>query len=186
MLGGPEDEKRLKITHRIVQEETKQALMKEDVTKVKVVLEKLLREFNSILNAVRKNDDSYENFCDLIPHAKTLINEAKTMDLIIKERAMLIVVLGWHYRKTGDDEQALDYWTELLNNQKLINALDSTNLFKARLLQKISKAYINLEGEENIRKGLRSAEDCLQIFQRDFPRNHKEIGLVFSYMGNAY
>jgi len=185
-VEGPEDEKKLRITHRIVQEETKQALMAGDVRKAKVVLEKLLTELNSFIEAEGTEWGAWGMELDLIVHAKTLINEAKTMDLISKERAALIANLGLYHHKTFDDEQALHYWTELLNNQKLINAVDSTNLLKARLLKNITKIYINLEGEENIQKGLRSGQDCLQILQRDFPKNHKEIALVFLSMGNAY
>jgi len=177
----------LKVSHRIVQEETKQALMEEDATKIKGVLEKLLRGLNNIFENELDKSHRHQNFkikSELVTHAKTLIDEAKMADLLTEEHAMLIYALGSYNNDIVlDRKEALHYWSELLNNQKLTNKVNSNVLFKARLLDDMSKAHVRLGGKENIQKGVQLYKDSLEI---QHPGDDEAIGLALMKIGMDY
>ncbi len=67
----------LKVSHRIVQDETKQALIKEDVTQASKLLEKLINALDEVFPGVNDNPENWKEASQWINHAEMLVEEAK-------------------------------------------------------------------------------------------------------------
>lgn len=77
------NERKVKVTHRIIQEETKKALIEEDSKQVLKILKKLIIEIEKIFPKVTYDPENWETATELVNHARILIQEAKERNLAV-------------------------------------------------------------------------------------------------------
>ncbi len=175
----------LKITHRIVQDETKKALVIEDATQVPKLLEKMIHELDQILPNVNDNLEHWRKAAEWINHAETLTQEGKKVNLSFTEKANLLHKIGiYYYQVNLNYNQALYYWKELLSYQKSVHQGNHSDI--ANTLNNIGKAYESLFGEQNIEKGIIYMEQSLEMRQKLFLGSHPDIATSFNSVGVAY
>lgn len=180
------DKIELKVNHRIVQEETKKALIQEDKEQIKVVLEKLYSELYRVLDYSyeKKSDLSRKEVLELIPHAKILINEARSAGIFSGASRLMGDMGLYYYEILHDHKEAIRYWEELVKDQKLLDSAPEPQLFKASTLNLLGNAYVNLKGKENASQALKHCTEALAIFQKQ--GNNEGIAYTYGLIGILY
>jgi len=180
------NQKILKISHLIIQDETKKALLEEDRTQTSKLVEKLIHEVDHILLNVDDSPANWEKAKKWIHHAEVIVTEAKKSNLSFSEQEELISKIGsYNYEVKNNYQEAINYWQQLLDNQKNINP-PGNNANVASLYNKIGWAYRRLEGEKNLKKALSYLEQALEINQAIFPPNYAEIASALNRIGSIY
>jgi len=109
------NERKVKITHRIIQEETKKALSEEDKTQYQKILEKLIHEVDRQFPNVNNNPQNWEKVMKIVSHAKVLIEETKEINQSADGRNQLLSKIGaYFYYMNFNYKEAINYWEELL------------------------------------------------------------------------
>ncbi len=172
------DEERIliKISHKIVEEETKKTLADEDGSQVNGILEKLMMElgkvFENIFEEYDRTQISKERL-EWLTFARTLLEEAKTRALYTQDRVMLLYRLGLYCSKILHNfQETIKYWEDLLSDEYLIKDTHFPQSLKANVLNQLGGVYVNLQGEENANKGLGYYKKSLGLYQT--LGNHKE------------
>ena len=177
----------LKVSHRIVQAETKKALAEEDKDKTQApkLLAKLISELNKIWPDIDQDPENWKGIAELVGHAKILIKET---DLSFVGRENLLRKIGSYYLHIVYDlKEALCYWEEELDCLKLVHKGNHPNI--AISLNRVGRAYCALSGfgeKENIVKGLTYLEESLEMNKALFPGNNPSVATSLNEVGNAY
>ncbi len=178
-------QKILKVSHRIVQTETRKALAEENKTQIEEILRKLISELDKVFPNVNENPENWDGMNELVGHAKILIKETEKTDMPIVERINLLNKVGsYYYHIVFDYKEALCYWEEKLAWKKRINTGNHPDI--AASLNNVGSAYQALRGEENIRIGLKYQEESLKMKQALFSGNHPGIAASLNNIGSAY
>jgi len=179
------NERKVKVTHRIVQEETRKALNEEDKSQNQKILEKLIHEINQVFPNVNSNPENWKKVMEIVSHAKMLIEEAKEIDQATPGRASLLSkIVTYFFYINFNYKEAINYWEELLKHQMNIHTEGHPKV--ARLLNSVGIAYCRLGGAENVKKGLQYFEASLKMRQELYPSNHLDVAGSLNNVGRAY
>ncbi len=178
-------QKILKVSHRIIQNETKKALVEENQTQVAEIMEKLIAELDKVFPLVHKNSENWQEAKKWVNHAKMVVKEAKKINLSFAKRGNLLSKIGYYNSEIMFDyKEAIYYWEETLNYQKEVYQSNHSNV--ASSLHRLGFAYPQLGGEENVQKGLKYDEDGLKMNQALFSGNHSDVASSLTSVGFAY
>ncbi len=179
------NQKVIKVSHRIVQSETKTALAEEDKAQVKKILEELIGELNQELPNVDDNLQISKAVSELISHAKLLIEESKSVNSSIVGMENLLAILGlYYYRVVLNSSEAIQYWEQALDCQRLVHKGNHPNT--ARLLSILGLAFAELGGDKNIRIGIKHHEDALMMRKVLFQGSHPLLARSYSNLAMDY
>ncbi len=179
------NERKVKVTHRIVQGETKKALNEEDKSQCQKILDKLLQVVDREFPKVNANPDNWKEVMEIIGHAKMLIEETKEVNQTIASRTSLLSKIGaYFYYINFNYKEAINYWEELLNNERNIHTEDHQDV--ANSLDNIGLAYKNLGGAENVKIGLQYLEASLKMRQVLFSGKHADVASSLNNVGATY
>ncbi len=156
----------LKVNHRLVQTETRKALIEEDKNQPSQILEKLVK----ILLHFFKD---YSRITpELLRQAKTILEAIDDANLSVAgQEILLLYELGMYYDKIEDYKSAI-YYYEQLSNAKYNNNGYYT-IPKVSVLQNIAYWYRRLGGKVNNQKALEFAEKAFNLLQDpDFKRDN--------------
>ncbi len=173
------DKKVLKVSHRIVQEETKKALNEEDKAQNQKILEKLIEEIDKEFPTVNEDPHNWKEAAQWINHAQLLVEETKK----IRIRKDLESKIGdYFYYVSFNNNKAIDFWQQFLDHEKSIS---QESPIIAQLLDSIGNAYEDQEGDENARLGLKYQEDALKMRRKLFPGNHLDVATSLNHVAGA-
>ncbi len=175
----------LKVSHHIVQDETKKALAQKDKNKTEQtkILEELIIELNKKLpyiNEDAKTSLEMQKIVELVNHAKIVVEEGKELSLESIED--LLEKIGAYYFSIFNYNQAINYCKKALNRQ--IHKKNHSAV--ANILDFLGVAYPKLGGEKNVREGLECGEKALKIRQKLFPNDLSSIANSLNNIGLAY
>jgi len=180
-----EKQKLFRINNRIVQDETKKALIEEDKTQESQILEKLIKELDKIFPTVNNNPEHWREATEYISHAKILVEEAKKTNLPLTERQSLMSKVGdYNYYIKFNYSEAIDCWKELLEYERKIYQGNHPVIAKA--LDSLGLAYANLGGGKNVQQGLEHQEASLKMRQALFAGNHPDVATSCNNVGLTY
>ena len=175
----------LKVSHRIVQSETKTALVEENKAQVKNILEALIGELNEEFPRIDDNLQISKSVPELIGHAKKLVEESKKISSPVVGIENLLAMLGvYHYRIALNSSEAMQYLEEALAYQRQIHK--GNHPYTAQLLNIIGLVYVELGGGENIRRGIKCHEDSLMMRQALFPGENAAVAKSYSKLAIGY
>ncbi len=180
------NERKVKVTHRIVQEETKKALNEENKSQSQKILEKLIQKVDREFPIVNENPENWGKVMEIISHAKMLIEETKEENQTAASRDNLLLKIGaYFYYINFNYREAINHWEELLKHQTSIHTESRPDV--ASLFNNIGWAHQNLGGTENMKKGLQYYEASLKMNQElYYSGNHPDVASSLSNVGMAY
>ncbi len=180
-----ENEITLKITHRIVQGETKKALVEEDDTQIVKILEKLISELNKVMLEVDRNPEKWKEASQWIKHGEVVMEEVKKNNIsFIERKEVAIKLAAYNYYIKSNYKEAIKYWEEVLECE--IKLYPGNHPDVANSLNHLGMAYQDLRGEENVRRGLEYIEEGLKMRQALYPGNHPDLARSLNNVGRAY
>ncbi len=179
------NETTLKVSHRIIQDETKKALVEEDQTQVPKLLKKLIGELDQVFPNVNDNPEHWRKAIEWINHAEQLTQEGKKVNLAFTDLKSLFSKIGnYSYYIKFNYKEAINYWNELLDYQRKIYPSDHPEI--AVLLNSVGTSYTKLGGKEDLRKGLQYKKDALTMYQTLFPGDHPYTANSLNNVGWTY
>ncbi len=180
-----EDNKQiLKVSHRIVQEETKKALKEEDQTQSQEILEKLIKEVDQGFPMINENPEDWGKVMGVVSHAKMLIEETKEINQTDGRANLLSKIGAYFYYINFNYGEAINYWEELLKHQRNIHTANHPDV--ASSLDNVGLAYQDLGGTENVKIGLQNLEKALKMRQALYPGNNSDVARSLNNVGRAY
>ncbi len=178
-------QKILKVTHRIIQDETKKALIEENQNQVAEIMEKLIAELDKVFPGVSESSKNWKEAAKYVSHAKNLIQEAKEIDFSPVGKEHLLSKIGSYACHVDFNyDEGINYWMKLLDYQRGIYKDDGPNV--AATFYAMGRAYQELGGEENLQEALKYQDKALKIRQRVFPGNHRLVARSLNGIGMVY
>ncbi len=157
----------LKLSHKIVQDETKKALIEEDKGESQEILKKLIMKLKNPFQCVKAHANDQQSPAEWSNHARMLLREAKKVNLNFTGREELLFSLGNHYDLADINyKEAIYYWEELLNYYGQLR----NHLGIALGLHKLGDDYLKL-GDTN--KGLECMKQAYSIYLPTFGKEDK-------------
>lgn len=178
-------QKILKVSHRIIQEETKKALIEENQEQSTEILKKLIAEVDKVFPYVGEKSKNWKEAAIYISHAKHLIQEAKDRGLSHVDKGHLLPKIGAYTCHVDFNyNEGINYWKEVLDYQRDLYKGDSPNI--AATCYAIGRAHHALGGKENLQKALEYHEEALNIYQKVFPGNDPLVARSLNGVGMVY
>lgn len=176
------DQTKLKISHRILQDEIKKALIEEDRTQRRETLEDVIVPLNRGFPFVDEKPENWKDVAELVNHAKALIKEK---DVSKARKEELLRKIGYfYYYVICDYKEAIRYWEEALNYQRRMYKKNHPKI--ANSLNDLGIACYALEGKENIHTALKYLEESLKLKRTLSPRKHPRVAASLNNIGIAY
>ncbi len=178
------NEKKVRVTHRIIQEEIRKAIGEEDKEQEEEarILGKLVCELNKKLPYIDDQSNELEEVSELARHGKEVI---KVGNFKIENIEDLLEKIGDYYLyRVFNYKEAINCWEKALNRRKYIHTSQHADV--ARSLDHLGIAYRNLGGKENILKCLKYQKEGLKMRQGLYPGNHPDTATSLNNIGYIY
>ncbi len=178
------NEKTLKVTHRIIQEETRKSIEKEDKEQKEEerLLAKLVCELNKKWPNIDYQSNELKDVSELARQGKEVIAVG---NFEIENIEDLLEKIGNYYLyRVFDYREAIYCWEQALNRRNHIHTTRHVDV--VRSLEYLGIACQQLGGEENILKSLKYHEEALKMLQGLYSGNHPDIAKSFNSVGIAY
>lgn len=172
----------LKVSHRLVQAETKKALNKEQCLEV-------LEALSTVLLKNFQDEKRRDELNKLIRHLNLLIQEIGINDLSKDERKklleeQLLSQLASYYSKNADYNEALVYHKKLVDYSKIYG---DGNYYKiVQSLFNLSNIYSAIGGEKNLETALDCLKEALTILKKNIKGNDRQTADVLYLIGENY
>lgn len=178
----------LKVSHKIVEEETQKALSTQHPEQIPIISKRLMQEFDKEFPDIENNPQKLEGAIKLVNHVRLLVEYEENSP----EKESLLAKIGYYDSEiVFNYKDAIYYFEALLHYRRSIYPNNHPEI--AKVLDNLGSAYKKLGGDEHINKGLKYQKELLKIrkeifkyFKTIYGDNHAETAKALDNLGNAH